>query len=47
MIYQVVLGVVSIQGIAEGGVAYFAHIGGFAAGLILIGLWKKSGKQGI
>jgi membrane associated rhomboid family serine protease len=41
MIYQVVLGVVSIPGMGEGGVAYFAHIGGFAAGLMLIGLWKK------
>jgi membrane associated rhomboid family serine protease len=33
---QVISGVGSISAIDQGGVAYFAHIGGFAAGLLLI-----------
>lgn len=41
MVYQVVLGVASIPGVAEGGVAYFAHIGGFISGLILVNLLKR------
>lgn len=36
---QVISGAVS--GSAGGGVAWFAHIGGFAAGMALIGLFKK------
>lgn len=45
VIYQVVLGVASIPGAGVGGVAYFAHIGGFLAGLALTGLWRMSAKN--
>jgi len=41
IVYQTVLGVISIPGVAGGGVAYFAHIGGFIAGVILIRAMKK------
>lgn len=39
ILVQIISGAVS--GSAGGGVAWFAHIGGFVAGMILIGLFKK------
>jgi membrane associated rhomboid family serine protease len=39
-IYQLLNGAPT-YGSAEGGVAYFAHIGGFLAGMVLFKLWKK------
>jgi membrane associated rhomboid family serine protease len=39
-IYQLLNGAPT-YGSAEGGVAYFAHIGGFIAGMVLFKLWKK------
>ncbi len=38
---QLFSGVGSIASGADGGVAYFAHIGGFAAGMILVLLFRK------
>ena len=38
---QLFSGVGSIAAGADGGVAYFAHIGGFAAGMILVLLFRK------
>lgn len=37
-IIQIVNGLVT-QGIQQGGIAWFAHIGGFIAGLVIIKLW--------
>ncbi|MGH2830961.1 MAG: rhomboid family intramembrane serine protease, partial [Actinomycetota bacterium] len=37
---QVFQGVGSVRGAASGGVAYFAHIGGFIAGIALLGLLR-------
>jgi membrane associated rhomboid family serine protease len=42
-LYQFLIGVSSLG--AQGGVAYFAHIGGFAAGLILALPFKKKRKN--
>jgi membrane associated rhomboid family serine protease len=45
---QVISGVGSVTAIDQGGVAYFAHIGGFASGLVLIkpfGLGGRSSKE--
>lgn len=39
ILVQIISG--SVSGSAGGGVAWFAHIGGFVAGMILIGLFKK------
>ncbi|MBI5755957.1 MAG: rhomboid family intramembrane serine protease [Nitrospirae bacterium] len=41
IVVQIINGMVS--GGRGGGVAWFAHIGGFLAGIILIGLFKKKG----
>ncbi len=35
-VLQLLGGVVSLSGIDQGGTAFFAHIGGFATGLLLI-----------
>ncbi|MDD9936561.1 MAG: rhomboid family intramembrane serine protease [Myxococcales bacterium] len=40
-IFQLLLGVSSIGRAGEGGVAFFAHIGGFLAGLWLLGLFMR------
>jgi len=39
-IIQVVSGLISQGNAAQGGIAFFAHVGGFAAGLITIKLWQ-------
>lgn len=36
---QVLSGVLGIESLANGGVAYFAHVGGFVAGLLLVKLF--------
>jgi membrane associated rhomboid family serine protease len=41
IVVQIINGMVS--GGRGGGVAWFAHIGGFLAGIVLIGLFKKKG----
>ncbi len=38
---QVLAGFVSLEQVSEGGVAYFAHAGGFAAGILLTPLLRK------
>lgn len=43
MAIQVISGLVSLSGSSMGGVAFFAHIGGFVAGLVLIKPFAKSG----
>jgi membrane associated rhomboid family serine protease len=43
MLLQVVSSLPSLAGSNEGGVAFFAHIGGFAAGALLIKLFAKPG----
>lgn len=40
LIMQIILGIPS-YGTSEGGVAYFAHIGGFVAGMLLFKIFKK------
>lgn len=43
--YQIVLGLPALAGVEEdvsGGVAFWAHIGGFGAGLLLIKLFSKA-----
>jgi membrane associated rhomboid family serine protease len=35
-VLQLLGGLVNLTGVGEGGTAFFAHIGGFAAGLLLI-----------
>ncbi len=42
IIIQFLSGAMSV-GVAGGGIAYFAHIGGFLSGFALIGLFKKRG----
>jgi len=42
MALQVISGLVSLSGNSMGGVAFFAHIGGFVAGVVLIKLFAKS-----
>ncbi|MBI3355139.1 MAG: rhomboid family intramembrane serine protease, partial [Nitrospirae bacterium] len=42
IVIQFLSGAVTI-GAKGGGVAYFAHIGGFISGIILVGLFKKKG----
>ncbi|MEK6682360.1 MAG: rhomboid family intramembrane serine protease [Nitrospirota bacterium] len=42
IVIQFLSGAMSI-GAKGGGVAYFAHIGGFISGIILVGLFKKKG----
>jgi membrane associated rhomboid family serine protease len=42
---QILLGAVDLTGPAGGGVAYFAHIGGFALGALLIRLFATNVKQ--
>jgi len=42
MVLQVVSGLLSLAGSSMGGVAFFAHIGGFVAGVVLIKLFAKS-----
>jgi membrane associated rhomboid family serine protease len=40
LILQLVMGI-PLYGSTEGGVAYFAHIGGFVAGMLLFKIFKK------
>ena len=42
IILQVINGTVSLGSQQGGGVAWFAHIGGFGAGLLLIKLFRKT-----
>jgi membrane associated rhomboid family serine protease len=42
MAIQLVSGLVSLSGNSMGGVAFFAHIGGFVAGVVLIKLFARS-----
>lgn len=39
---QVISGLTGIESLANGGVAYFAHVGGFIAGLVLVKLFAES-----
>jgi membrane associated rhomboid family serine protease len=39
-IIQVVSGLLSQGNASQGGIAFFAHVGGFAAGLLTIKLWQ-------
>lgn len=41
ILYQIVGGLPALAGVESGGVAFWAHIGGFAAGLLLIKLFVK------
>jgi len=41
MVLQVLSGLVSLSGSSMGGVAFFAHIGGFVAGVVLIKLFAR------
>ncbi len=41
LIFQIVAGAPTL-GVDEGGVAYFAHIGGFICGMILYKVWEKN-----
>lgn len=43
MLIQVVSGLVSIGGQPGGGVAFWAHVGGFVAGVVLVKLFARSG----
>jgi membrane associated rhomboid family serine protease len=45
IVLQLFSGIGSISSAAEGGVAYMAHIGGFAAGLVLTFLLRGRGSQ--
>jgi len=40
-LFQLVSGLLSLGDLADGGVAYFAHVGGFAAGLALIRVFAE------
>jgi len=42
-ILQVISGFVELGSQMSGGVAFFAHIGGFVAGMVLIGVFKRRG----
>ena len=44
IVVQILNGMVS--GGRGGGIAWFAHIGGFLAGVLLVGLFKKRGDAG-
>ncbi|RPI74242.1 MAG: rhomboid family intramembrane serine protease [Ignavibacteriales bacterium] len=46
-VFQVVNGIGMLGGAPEGGIAYGAHIGGFVAGLLLVGLFLIGRKKGI
>jgi membrane associated rhomboid family serine protease len=41
VLLQLLGGLVALSGIDRGGVAFFAHIGGFAAGFLLIRLFAS------
>jgi membrane associated rhomboid family serine protease len=41
-VLQVLGGITSIVGAQEGGVAFWAHLGGFLSGVILIKLFEKA-----
>ena len=41
IVLQLFSGVLSLGMSATGGVAWFAHIGGFAAGIVLVGLFRR------
>jgi len=41
IVMQLFSGVLSLGMQAAGGVAWFAHIGGFAAGIVLVGLFRR------
>lgn len=40
-ILQLAYGLTSLGGAAKGGIAWFAHLGGFAAGVVLLFIFKK------
>lgn len=40
-VFQLLSGAASVGGGSGGGVAWFAHIGGFLAGMLLVGLFKR------
>jgi membrane associated rhomboid family serine protease len=41
IVLQVVSGAISVMDVSSGeGIAWFAHVGGFAMGLVLCGLWR-------
>ncbi len=41
ILFQLLSGLVELTGsVGAGGVAFWAHIGGFAAGLVVLGVWK-------
>ena len=42
---QLVSGIGSIAGVEDDGVAYFAHVGGFIGGLLLIRLFGRGADQ--
>jgi membrane associated rhomboid family serine protease len=42
MVLQLLSGLVSLSGSSMGGVAFFAHVGGFVAGVVLIKLFAKN-----
>jgi membrane associated rhomboid family serine protease len=44
-LFQLGSGLLSIESLADGGVAYFAHVGGFLAGLVLVKLFGQSGTR--
>ena len=41
IVLQVVLGIVGLSGPEEGGVAYWAHVGGFLTGLALVSVFSR------
>lgn len=41
IILQVIYGMTSLGGASGGGVAWFAHVGGFVAGIVLLFIFKK------
>lgn len=44
-LFQLVSGILSLGSVASGGVAYFAHVGGFIAGLVLAQLFVEHRSQ--
>ncbi|MBI2846242.1 MAG: rhomboid family intramembrane serine protease [Chloroflexi bacterium] len=41
IVLQLISGIVSLDALGQGGVAYFAHIGGFITGLLLVKLFAR------
>lgn len=44
IVLQLISGIVSLDALEQGGVAWFAHIGGFATGLLLVKLFAHRGR---